>query len=163
MKNLRGAMTWAIDLDDITSYPLLNTLKCGLKDYRTQSTISGEGAETTVEISTTGEETTKTPSTTPEETTETPSTTPEETTTETPSTTPEETTEPPSTTSEETTMETPSTTLEETAETTPESSVGCTTGEYVSVDARATNDWCQSNCEANEQFCLSTKFCVCSN
>merc|ERR1711972_890009 len=140
MKNLRGAMTWAIDLDDITSYPLLNTLKCGLKDYRTQSTISGEGAETTVEISTTGEETTKTPSTTPEETTETPSTTPEETT-----------------------METPSTTLEETAETTPESSVGCTTGEYVSVDARATNDWCQSNCEANEQFCLSTKFCVCSN
>merc|ERR1712039_487996 len=36
-------------------------------------------------------------------------------------------------------------------ETTTEGSSGCSTGEYVSVDSRATNAWCQLN------------FCVCSS
>jgi len=34
-KNLRGAMHWAIDLDDMTTYPMLNTIKDGLVGYRT--------------------------------------------------------------------------------------------------------------------------------
>jgi hypothetical protein len=58
-KNLRGAMHWAIDLDDMTTYPMLNTIKEGLVGYRTQDldttasepTVSGE--ETTILATTT--------------------------------------------------------------------------------------------------------------
>jgi len=49
-KNLRGAMHWAIDLDDMTTYPMLNTIKNGLVGYR--SDVSVVASEPTVSITT---------------------------------------------------------------------------------------------------------------
>lgn len=43
-KNLRGAMHWAIDLDDMTTYPMLNTIKDGLVGYRSHVTVSTNSA-----------------------------------------------------------------------------------------------------------------------
>merc|ERR1712039_1113577 len=129
-KNLRGAMTWAIDLDDLSTYPLLNTLKSGLKDYRSASKNPGS-AESTSEIPVSTEATSEIPVST------------ESTSVSTVST-----------------SETPVLTEQET---TTEGSSGCSTGEYVSVDSRATNTWCQLNCDMNEDWCLSTNFCVCSS
>merc|ERR1712165_428337 len=46
-KNLRGAMHWAIDLDDMTTYPMLNTIKDGLVGYRSVDNENATPAPTT--------------------------------------------------------------------------------------------------------------------
>jgi len=33
----------------------------------------------------------------------------------------------------------------------------------MSIDPRATNMWCQSNCAHDEAWCFSTGFCVCDD
>jgi len=148
-KNLRGAMTWAIDLDDLSTYPLLNTLKSGLKDYRSASKDPGS-TESTSEIPVSTEATSEIPVST--ESSEIPVST--ESTSEAPVSTES------TSVSTVSTSETPVLTEQET---TTEGSSGCSTGEYVSVDSRATNAWCQLNCDMNEDWCLSTNFCVCSS
>merc|ERR1712241_156411 len=67
-RNLRGAMTWAIDLDDMTSYPLLNTLRNGLN-------TEVESTSTTSNPTSTAESTTSIPSSTAESSTSIPSST----------------------------------------------------------------------------------------
>jgi len=56
-KGLRGSMIWAIDLDDLNTFPLMNTIRSSLEDYRVisnslsttsqEATSSQESEETT--------------------------------------------------------------------------------------------------------------------
>merc|ERR1712117_818817 len=68
-----------------------------------------------------------------------------------------QTAEPSSAPTAQTTSETPVSTD------TTEESLGCSTGEYVSVDSQTSDKWCQTNCEINEEKCLRTNLCVCSS
>merc|ERR1711881_694825 len=145
-KNLRGAMTWAIDLDDLDSFPLLNTLKNGLKGYR-------ERASTTLEILSTT--TTETSSTTTVASSTTVESTPLPTPTVASSTT--------MGSSMSTTIASSTTEIQTTLQSTDSESRQCATSLYLSVSAHATDEWCRSNCNANEDWCLSTTFCVCSD
>merc|ERR1712187_807932 len=50
-KNLRGAMHWAIDLDDMTTYPMLTTIKNGLVGYRSEVSVVASAPTTSSTIS----------------------------------------------------------------------------------------------------------------
>ena len=127
-RNLKGAMFWALDLDDFTGkfckagkFPLINAVK---------NELSAQNPETSTTVSTTNLESTTTPMTAATPATTSKITTSEETSTTTPITTTTPTTTSKITTSEETSTTTPMTTAtstttskittsEETSTTTP--------------------------------------------
>jgi len=138
-KGFRGSMIWAIDLDDLNTFPLMKTIKAELSGH-----TSGP-LPTTTQSST---------STSASSTSSTESTT--STTTTTSSTTTQSSISTSASSTASSTSSTESTTSSPTTE-----STACLSGEYISINDAIDDKQCNWLCQKDETLCFESGQCRC--